>query len=633
MGLNKVIEDIVQVSQGLAEGKQIIARAKYQGDFIQIKTALETASSKLMQETNQNNAQNWIKTGQAQLNEKISGEQEFIKLTRNIIAFLTTYVEAEVGLFYLLNNYTLNLTASYAYTANSNVPNKFAIGEGLVGYVALEKKVLLRNHAANEHNNIIQSGLATAVPINVILLPFLYDDEVKGIIEIGKSKELSDIQQTFLETIMPNIGVTINTANSRSQMQELLEQSQQQAEKLQSQQEKLQTSNEELQSQSEELQSQQEELRESNEALENRTQNLEQQKVAIQDKNLSLETTKLEMEKAQTAIALKAEELELASKYKSEFLANMSHELRTPLNSLLILSQLLAENKNGNLDGKQVEYAKTINSAGDDLLTLINDILDLSKVEAGKVEVQLENVSLNNLLTSIKQKFTPIANDKGVQFNLTITDDIHPILTTDSQCIKQIINNLLSNALKFTSKGEVKLTVQHPIELPANVDKLELAKTIAINVTDSGIGIPKDKQQSIFEAFQQADGSTSHKYGGTGLGLSISRQLARLLGGELTLVSEPDKGSTFTLYLPEIHDNSIQQIDISTPEIHDDSVPQENIKSSSPTPLLKKEYCSPEDVLSSDNRDNLSADDTTILIIEDDRKFSNIITQVATYKS
>ncbi len=629
--LQEVVKDIIQVSQGLAEGKQIIAKAQYQGDFIQIKTALETASSKLMQTTIVNNEQNWIKTGQANLNELIRGEQNITILAKNVIDFLCEYVEAQVGLFYLLQEDAeqpyLKIISTYAYAKNNERPDQYLIGEGLVGQVAFKQKTLYFKQ--EDAPTIISSSLANVTPHHILVLPCLYENELKAVLELGSFKELSAIQRTFLETVIPNIGIAINTANSRSQMQDLLEQSQQQSEELQTQQEKLQSSNEELQSQSEELQSQQEELRESNETLEERTKDLEQQKVAIQDKNQVLETTKLEMEKAQTAIALKAEELELASKYKSEFLANMSHELRTPLNSLLILSQLLTENKNGNLDGKQVEYAQTINSAGNDLLTLINDILDLSKVEAGKVEIQLENISLNNLLTSIKQKFIPIANDKGVQFNLIIADDIHPTLTTDSQRIKQIINNLLSNALKFTSEGEVKLTVQHPTELPANVDKLELAKTISISVTDSGIGIPKDKQQSIFEAFQQADGSTSRKYGGTGLGLSISRQLARLLGGELTLTSEPDKGSTFTLYLPKVHNNYIPKTNISTSEIHDESVSQENIKSSSPTPLLKKEYYSPEDILASDNRDNLSADDTTILLIEDDRKFSNILVDLA----
>jgi len=334
-----------------------------------------------------------------------------------------------------------------------------------------------------------------------------------------------------------------------------------------------------------------------------------------------MEKNQVEMEKTQATITIKAEELELASKYKSEFLANMSHELRTPLNSLLILSKLLEDNKSGNLDRKQIEYAKTINSAGNDLLILINDILDLSKVEAGKIEIQWEDVSLNNLLTSIKQKFAPIANDKGVEFNLTIAENIPPVLLTDGQRIKQIINNLLSNAFKFTSKGEVKLMVQHPNEIPLNMDKLELGKTIAIRVSDNGIGIPIDKQQSVFEAFQQADGSTSRSYGGTGLGLSISRQLARLLGGELTLVSEPDKGSTFTLYLPDKYDKS----DLQEKSAIQTSPPIE-------PPLLVEEYQSPKEALQSDDRDTLSSTDRTILVVEDDRKFSNILKDLSQNK-
>ena len=274
--------------------------------------------------------------------------------------------------------------------------------------------------------------------------------------------------------------------------------------------------------------------------LEERTNNLEQQRNETEKKNQTLEVNRVEMEKAQAAITLKAEELELASKYKSEFLANMSHELRTPLNSLLILAQLMAENKPGNLNEKQIEYAQTINSAGKDLLTLINDILDLSKVEAGKIEVQWEDVLLSDLLNMIEQKFLLIADNKGLEFTTAIDIDINPSLRTDGQRLKQIINNLLSNAFKFTTEGSVKITVTHPTEIPVNIDgnQLELNKTIAISVIDTGIGIPKDKQQSIFEAFQQADGSTSRKYGGTGLGLSISRQLSRLLNGELTLNSD-----------------------------------------------------------------------------------------------
>ncbi|MDM8567700.1 response regulator, partial [Candidatus Halobeggiatoa sp. HSG11] len=456
-----------------------------------------------------------------------------------------------------------------------------------------------------------------------------YQNSVKAIIEIGTAKELPDIQRNFLEQIAPNIAIAINTANSRTQMQVLLKQSQQQAEELQLKQkemlytnEKLQNQSEELQSQSEEMQTQQEELRQTNEILEERTRNLEQQKAEIQQKNLSLEANRIEMEKAQTAIVLKAEELELASKYKSEFLANMSHELRTPLNSLLILAQLLAENKPGTLNEKQIEYANTINSAGKDLLTLINDILDLSKVEAGKIEVQLENVLLQDLLTTIEQKFKPIAEYKELEFVITIDFDVHPTLRTDGQRVKQVINNLLSNAFKFTSKGSVKIAVQHPTEVPTNIggQQLELNKTIAISVIDTGIGIPKDKLQVIFEAFQQADGSTNRKYGGTGLGLSISRQLARLLGGELTLTSD-NKGSVFTLYLPE---------DISTETANTkdtiETTEEPLLIKEEPSSEIKPEH-SPKPI--PDDRDGLKLDDKSILFIEDDRKFSNILMELA----
>ena len=624
--LKTVIADIIQVSQGLTSDElNVMPTARYQGDFIEIKQALSKAAIELSNVTVQKNAQNWLKTGQANLNEIIRGEQDIAVLTRNIIDFLCEYVDAQIGLFYLLQDDIeqpyLQVISGYAYIANNERSNKCLIGEGLVGQVALKKKTLYFQQTAAECPNIIRSGLSNVVPRHILLLPCLYENSIKAVLEIGFAKKPSDIKRDFLEQVLLNIGIVVNTASSRSKMHQLLQQSQQQSEELQTQQDKLQKSNEELQSQSEELQAQQEELRQSNEALEERTKDLKRQKTEVQDKNQALETSKIEMEKAQVAISLKAEELEIASKYKSEFLANMSHELRTPLNSLLILSQLLAENNNNNLDAKQVKYAKTINSAGNDLLTLINDILDLSKVEAGKMEVQWEDVLLSNFLTSIEQKFTPIANDKGVQFYLNIADDVPKILLTDGQRIKQIINNLLSNAFKFTSEGDVKILVQRPLEIPASISKLQLIETISISVIDSGIGIPKDKQQSVFEAFQQADGSTSRRYGGTGLGLSISRQLARLLGGDLVVSSGENKGSVFTLYLPNKSSNSAK------------SVPKtiQAVIQSEP-PLLTEKYQSPKEVLHSDDRNELSTTDTTILIIEDDRKFSNIIIGLAQNK-
>ncbi|MCK5877755.1 MAG: response regulator, partial [Candidatus Marithrix sp.] len=625
---NYVIKDIIQVSQGLAtKDLNVMPQAKYSGDFVAIEKALREAATELSKATIQNDSQNWIKTGQANLNEITRGEQDIVNLSKNIITFLCKYLGAKIGLFYILHENVehpyLQIISSYAYVDNDKRPKKYLIGEGLVGQTALERKPLYLEQTTEECPNVVRSTLSNTIANHISILPCLYENSVKAILEIGNSKKLSAIQRDFLEQVLPNISIAINTSDSRDKMQELLDKSQQQAGELQSQQEELQKNNEELQGQSEELQSQQEELRQSNEILEERTKELERQRIETQEKNQALEInrtemekTQVEMEKAQSAIILKAKELELASKYKSEFLANMSHELRTPLNSLLILSKLLTENTSGNLNEKQIEYAKTINSSGNDLLTLINDILDLSKVEAGKIEVQWENVSLKDLLVSIEQKFSPIANDKGIGFNFKIADNIPEFILTDSQRIKQVINNLLSNAFKFTSQGEVKLLVEYPTEIPLNIDKLKLGKTIAISVSDSGIGIPPDKQKSVFEAFQQADGSTSRSYGGTGLGLSISRQLARLLDGELTLASEPEKGSTFTLYLPDKAASVSEKEAISPPL-------------STETPLLTEKYQSPKDILQPDDRNDLSDTDNTILIIEDDRKFSNIVRDLA----
>jgi len=439
-------------------------------------------------------------------------------LAKKTIDFLTTYLEAQVGLFYLVNRAEqlpyLHRIASYAYTPSENIPDKFFIGEGLIGQAALEQKMLYRTHTPEEYNYIIQSGLSKAVPSHVLLVPFLYENVVLGVIEIGSSRALTKIQQEFIEQVMPTIGIAVNTAQSRQQMLE-------------------------LQSQSEELQTQQEELRHANEELEERTGDLERQKEAILEKNIALE-------KSQQAIETKAKELELASQYKSEFLANMSHELRTPLNSLLILAQLLKDNTEGNLTDKQVEYARTIYTAGTDLLTLINDILDLSKVEAGKMEIHVEDMPLAVLVEAVEQKFRPVAQEKGLDFDITVADDLPPVLPTDAQRLQQIINNLLSNAFKFTDKGEIKLDINSNSPQPA----FAKGRFLAFSVADTGIGIPLEKQRVIFKAFQQADGSTSRRYGGTGLGLSISRQLAQLLGGELQLESEAGKGSIFTLYLP-----------------------------------------------------------------------------------
>ncbi|MDM8559673.1 response regulator [Candidatus Parabeggiatoa sp. HSG14] len=654
--LGQVVKDIVQVSNGLAIGNQnVIAKALYRGDFVQIKNALETAATKLAEVTTKNALQDWSKTGKALLNEKMRGEQDIAMLAKNTISFLTTYVNAKVGLFYLLKETQvkkqqpyLELIASYAYTPNNNLPHKFSIIDGLVGQVVLEKKTISFTQTPEECLIIIRSGLGGALPLHVILLPFLYENTVKGVIEIGSTTALTDIQQDFLEQVMSHVGIVINTVESRTKMRALLEQSQQQAEQLQYKQTELQQNNDELQSQaeklqtqSEELQTQSEELRQTNEELEERTEELEKQKAKIQEKNFALEQSQAEIEKARSAIEIKAKELELTSKYKSEFLANMSHELRTPLNSLLILAQMLADNTTGNLTEEEVEYAQTIYSAGSDLHTLINEILDLSKVEAGKVELLFDDLILEDLVDALEKKFSHVAQKKGLTFLITIADDLPTMLYTDIQRLQQIINNLLSNAFKFTENGEVKLIIRHPSN-NEEVSFLEFEpdKTIIISVRDTGIGIPKDKQQIIFEAFQQADGSTSRSYGGTGLGLSIARQLAKLLGGELKLESEEAKGSTFTLYLPEIPPkilipqttDYLPKVSLETPITQmagDKSSSNTTIELSDSTFSGNTKDKPPSTTVVVDDRNNLQPGDRSILIIEDDCNFSNILMQLA----
>ncbi len=627
--LRRVIEDIVQVSQGLAAGKNTTFQAEYRGDFVQTQQALQTATTKLIATRQQNTTQDWLKSGQNQLNDQMSGDQNIVELTHNVVSFLTLYLNAQVGVCYLVQGmveqkHLMKLIASYAQTGRKNLADEFKFSEGLVERAAKELKTIIIN---------IETGLETdAVPPYVIVMPFLHENVIKGVIVLGSSEKLIDTQQDFLHQVMPSIGVAVSSVESRSKMQELLQQTQIQSKELQEQQatlkqtnEALQTQSEELQSQSEELQSQSEELQEANNSLEERTKILENQKSEIQHKNLTLEKTRLEMEQTQEAIRIKAEELELASKYKSEFLANMSHELRTPLNSLLILAQLLADNKQGNLSEKQIEYAKTMHSAGSDLLTLINEILDLSKVEAGKVEIQAEEITLVDLLNNIKQKFIHIAEDKGLEFNIELADAVPTILHTDKQRLNQVINNLLSNAFKFTSKGGIKVIVQLitdisilPITLKEKI-LLESGKIIAIQVNDTGIGIPQEKQKVIFEAFQQADGTTSRRFGGTGLGLSISRQLARLLGGELYLQSQEGQGSTFTLYLPEKFTEIL--VDFPKKAIISNPIPIESL------PVLQTKASENSPII--DDRNDLKAGHKSILIIEDDRKFANILKELS----
>jgi signal transduction histidine kinase/DNA-binding response OmpR family regulator len=650
--LKENMNDTMQQANAIAAG-DYSKEIKLRSDRDQLGQALYDMTRTLRDVTVKNDRQTWLKNGQTQLHDQMSGDLTLTDLAHNVVSSLTLYVEGQVGICYLVEQSTegLNQTfhmkqvASYAYTRRKNMGDEFEFSEGLVERAAKGQKTIIIS---------IESGLDDdEMPKYLLMFPFLHENVVKGVIVLGSSNVLTTIQQDFLEQVMPSIGIAVNSVDARTKMQALLKETQNQAEELDSQrailqhtnqqlntqqedlerkQAELQQSNEELQSQSEELQTQQEELRQTNEELETRTRELELQKAYVQQKNTDLEIAKKKVEKTRTAIETKAQELELASKYKSEFLANMSHELRTPLNSMLILGQLLMENKKGNLTDKQVEYAKTIHSAGSDLLTLINEILDLSKVEAGKIEIQTEEVILADLMKAIDQKFCHVAENKELIFHIGIGENVPQVLSTDEQRLKQIINNLLSNAFKFTSEGKILLMVKRATELSQEVEMMHLEsdKTIAISVADTGIGIPKDKRQVIFEAFQQVDGTTSRKYGGTGLGLPISRQLARLLGGELTLETEEGKGSIFTLYLPiqepkqeQNHEpadsNKLASQDIfGTQNNQGREIPVISTIESVPAEIQKR-------VPLADDRDNLQPTDRTILIVEDDRKFSGIL--------
>ncbi|BAP55047.1 signal transduction histidine kinase [Thioploca ingrica] len=564
--------------------------------------------------------QNWLQLGQTQLSNQMSGEQTTLQLAENILQFLTPYLDAQVGAFYLLQPLTekkdyLKMIASYAYTWRNNSNYEFQIGEGIIGQVALERKVFV-THKVPANYLLIQSGLGESIPHALLVVPILYENSLKGVIELASFSAFTETHLELIKLTLPAIAIAINTGQSRTQTQELLEQSQLQAEELRSQQEELQQTNEQLQAQTEQLQVQQEELCQLNEQLEERGQELERERLAIQEKNVELEQVNL-------VIEAKVEELELTSQYKSEFLANISHELRTPLNSLLILSQVLTSNKEGNLTAEQLKYAQTIYSASSDLLNLINDILDLSKVEAGKMEIHLEPVALTQLITVLEDRFSLVAQEKGLKLVIQLADDLPPSLYTDEQRLIQILTNLLGNAFKFTAKGQVTLAIHRPAQATHLSKKnLDSFNSIAIDIIDTGIGIPTDKQQLIFEAFQQADGTTSRQYGGTGLGLSISRRLVHLLGGEIDLQSEAGKGSIFTVYLPE---------QLPTPSTLIESEPPPVITSPSfpTTPVVVAKPPQPVE----DDRDNLQTGDKFLLIIEDDLTFAYLLMKTAHEKA
>ncbi|MEX2283003.1 MAG: response regulator, partial [Gemmatimonadota bacterium] len=505
--------------------------------------------------------QDWLKTNLAKFSRMMQGQKDLETVSRSIMSELTPLVSAHHGAFYIMDNVdgspSLRLIASYAYKQRKHLGNRFRLGEGLVGQAALEKKSILLTNVPDDYIQI-NSGLGEAPPRNIVVLPILFEGEVKAVVELASFLPFSQIHQLFLDQLAESVGVVLNMIAANMRTEELLEQSQaltgelqSQSEELRKQQEELRKSNGELESQAQTLKASEELLKEQQEELQQVNEELEEKAALLAEQNRKVEQKNSEVEQARQALEEKAAQLSLSSKYKSEFLANMSHELRTPLNSLLILAKQLSSNPDGNLSGKQVEFAQTILSSGTDLLTLINDILDLSKVEAGKMEVNAVTFPLREVTEFCERNFRQLATEKKLSFDLEIAPDLPAEMRTDRQRLQQLLRNLLGNAFKFAEKGGVALRVRRaPSRQYAN-PILDRAETVvAFHVEDSGIGIAKDKQRLIFEAFQQADGTTSRKFGGTGLGLSISREIARLLGGEIHVESEEGKGSTFTLFLP-----------------------------------------------------------------------------------
>ncbi len=483
-----------------------------------------------LRENRQHSAeQDWLKTNLARFTQMLQGQRDLETASRMILSELAPLVSAQHGVFYRMQTDrnqppTLKLLSTYAYQQRKNLANQFQLGEGLVGQAALEKQRILLTNVPNDYIKI-GSGLGEATPLNVIVLPAIFEHQVIAVIELASFQSFSDIHLTFLDQLAENIAIILNNMIASQTTKELLEESQTLTEELQAQQEELTERNQRLAEQAKTLRESEQLLKEQQEELQQTNEELEEKTELLALQNREMERKNQELEQASVSLEEKAKQLTLTSKYKSEFLANMSHELRTPLNSLLILARLLSENGEGNLSNKQVEYSQTIYSAGNDLLALINDILDLTKIEAGMMSVDVNRTLITDISSQLDQTFRQTAYEKGLEFTIHLDDSLPQTIDTDPKRLQQVLKNLLANAFKFTEQGGVTLT----ISLASNgwsqdQTALNHADTvIAFAVSDTGIGIAPDKQQLIFEAFQQADGTTSRKYGGTGLGLSISR--------------------------------------------------------------------------------------------------------------
>jgi HAMP domain-containing protein/CheY-like chemotaxis protein/signal transduction histidine kinase len=602
----------------LSRSIQVEAR----GEVSYLKDNINEMIRNLKETTQKNAQQDWLKTNLARFTRLLQGQRDLQAVTKLILSELAPLVSAHHGVFYMMDSQEsdarLRMIASYGYRSSRKLPTSFLPGEGLVGQCALEKTRIWLTDVPRDYI-VVSSGLGSAPPTNIVVLPILFEQQVKAVIEIASLDRFTETHLSFLDQLMESIGVVLNTIEANSRTESLLTQSQSLAQELQ----------------------------QTNQELAEKARLLSEQNIEVERKNREVEQAKLALEE-------KATQLALSSKYKSEFLANMSHELRTPLNSLLILAQQLSDNPEGNLSSKQVEFAKTIHGSGSDLLTLINDILDLSKIESGTVTLDVSEYRFSNLRNYVDRTFRHMAEAKHLGFTVELADNLPTAVMTDTTRLQQVLKNLLSNAFKFTSHGNVSLTISlvtsgwtadHPHLLHADA-------VLAFSVRDTGVGIPADKLQLIFEAFQQADGSTARKYGGTGLGLSISRELARLLGGEIRVESTVNIGSTFTLYLPYNRAGFINYEQTRQPQAARLAPPQQQ-PSTAPAPAVLLETEADPDAGNAvasltlsdssgsvveyatmlDDRGLIVPGDPSVLIVEDDDRFAKALLDFAREKN
>ncbi len=606
--LTTQVRAIAEVATAVTKGDLTRSiKVEAQGEVALLKDNINEMIVNLKDTTLKNAEQDWLKTNLAKFSRMLQGQKDMLTVGRLILSELAPVVSAQHAVFYtydaMREQPCLTLLASYAYERPNEVGKQLELGQGLIGQCALEKQKIVLANVPSEYVRI-SSGLGSAPPVNVIVLPVVFEGQVKAVLELASFERFNPTHQAFLDQLTESIGIVLNTIEANMRTEDLLKQSQSLAEELGSRQEELQQTNQELQEKAR----------------------------LLAHQNVEVEQTNIEVEQARQALEEKAEQLALTSKYKSEFLANMSHELRTPLNSLLILSDQLSQNPDGNLTTKQTDYAKTIHSSGNDLLILINDILDLSKIESGTVVLDVGELRFSDLHNYVERTFRHVAENRGVEFVVELDPYLPRSLTTDSKRLQQIIKNLLSNAFKFTHHGQVSLRVGIAYD-GWHADNVALSTSdsvISITVKDTGIGIPADKQQIVFEAFQQADGSTSRKYGGTGLGLAISRETARLLGGEIRLASAPDVGSEFTLYLPQVFVPQKTVRRLVAPLVR----PADKQRSSSVTEFSGVSDAAADggavpQLQSGDDRDCIGADDRTILIVDNDRGFADIARDAA----